>query len=170
MIVGIGVDLLHLPRLRSLLVRRNPQQLASRILSKEEIKEWVDRESVWDTKQMESYLALRCFHTPCIPLFRKFADIASLPSSLPSRSLTSTSRWTAKEAAYKALYPHVKPTWKDLVVRKLEKKPILEFSPSFLSNSSLQHSFDGSLDQLKIHLSVSHDGDMMVAYVVVEQG
>ena len=67
MIVGIGVDLLHLTRLRSLLVRRNPQQLASRILSKEELKEWEGRESVWDMKQIESYLALRCVYTPFVP-------------------------------------------------------------------------------------------------------
>jgi len=70
MIVGIGVDLLHLPRLRSLLVRRNPQQLASRILSKEELQEWEGPESVWDMKQMESYLALRCVHTFFLPLSR----------------------------------------------------------------------------------------------------
>ena len=104
--------------------------------------------------------------------FPSFAltDFAFLTLLFSSPSPLSLARWTAKEAAYKALYPVVKPTWKDLVVRKLEKKPILEFSPSFLSNSSLQHSFDGSLDQLKMHLSVSHDGDLMVAYVVVEQG
>ncbi|GAA5824354.1 hypothetical protein JCM5353_007038 [Sporobolomyces roseus] len=137
MIVGIGADLLHLPRLRSLLTRRTPQQFASRILSKEELREWKERQNGWNTKQMESYLALR---------------------------------WTAKEAAYKALYPHVKPTWKDLVVKKLEKKPILEFSPLFLSSSTARHSLDSALDQLKIHLSVSHVGDMMVAYVVVEKG
>jgi len=70
MIVGIGVDLLHLPRLRSLLVRRNPQQLASRILSKEELQEWEGRESLRSTKQMESYLALRCVYTSFVPLSR----------------------------------------------------------------------------------------------------
>ncbi|GAA5822307.1 hypothetical protein JCM5353_001566 [Sporobolomyces roseus] len=137
MIVGIGVDLLHLPRLRSLLKRRNPQQLASRILSNEELQEWKEYQVDWNMKQKESYLALR---------------------------------WTAKEAAYKALYPLAKPTWKDLVVKKLDKKPILQFSPSFLSASNPQHSLDSALDQLTTHLSVSHDGAMMVAYVVVEKG
>ncbi|GAA5822362.1 hypothetical protein JCM5353_001584 [Sporobolomyces roseus] len=137
MILGIGVDLMCLPRLRSLLTRRTPQQFASRILSNEELQEWKEWNNGWDMKQNESYLALR---------------------------------WTAKEATYKALYPHVKPTWKDLVVKKPDKKPLLEFSPSFLSASNPQHSLNGALDELKMHLSVSHDGDMVVAYVVVEKG
>jgi len=69
MILGIGVDLLYLPRLRSLFSRRNPQQLASRILSKAELQEW--REVDWNMKQMESYLALRYVYTSSMfPLSR----------------------------------------------------------------------------------------------------
>ncbi|GAA6014615.1 hypothetical protein JCM11491_000171 [Sporobolomyces phaffii] len=73
-------------------------------------------------------------------------------------------RWTAKEAAYKALYPRYKPTWKDLVVTKRDKKPRLDFSPAFVAKQS----HDAGLDKVKMHLSVSHDGDFMVAHVVVE--
>jgi len=62
MILGIGVDLLHLPRLRSLLNRRNPLQLALRILSNEELGEWREGQNSWNMRQMESYLALRCVH------------------------------------------------------------------------------------------------------------
>jgi len=72
MIVGIGVDLLHLPRLRSLLKRRNPQQLASRILSNEELQEWKEYQVDWNMKQKESYLALRCISTQLFS-FSRFA-------------------------------------------------------------------------------------------------
>ncbi|GAA5909984.1 holo-ACP synthase [Sporobolomyces salmoneus] len=131
MIVGIGVDLLHLARLRSLLARRQPHQFASKILSRPELLEWEQSCLQENSVVMERYLALR---------------------------------WTAKEAAYKALYPHMKLTWKDLVVTKQDKKPRIDFSPAFLET------LDTASNDLRMHLSVSHDGDMMIAYVVVEQG
>jgi holo-[acyl-carrier protein] synthase len=78
-------------------------------------------------------------------------------------------RWAAKEAAYKALYPHFRPVWKDLEVRKVDKKPFLAFSPAFLAQSDAGEG-EGAVkkDGVKMHLSVSHDAGMMVAYVVVE--
>ena len=59
--------------------------------------------------------------------------------------------WTAKEAAYKALYPHYKLRWKDMTIRKVDKKPCI--SVTF---------------PVQLHLSVSHDNDMMTAFVVAE--
>ncbi|GAA5950574.1 hypothetical protein JCM3765_000535 [Sporobolomyces pararoseus] len=129
MLLGIGVDLLHLPRLRALLNRRTPHQLGSRILSQPELDDFQTGALAEDRTKAENYLALR---------------------------------WTAKEAAYKALYPHYRLTWKDLIVAKRDKKPQLNFSQQFLLQNR-------SLDDIKMHLSVSHDGDMMVAYVVVEK-
>lgn len=58
MILGIGVDVLHLPRLRSLLARRDPTALARRILSRDELLEWSDLKM--DSDLSERYLALRC--------------------------------------------------------------------------------------------------------------
>lgn len=40
MILGIGVDIVHLPRIASLITRRGPERLAKRILSQEELKEF----------------------------------------------------------------------------------------------------------------------------------
>jgi holo-[acyl-carrier protein] synthase len=66
-------------------------------------------------------------------------------------------RWVAKEAAYKALYPHFIPTWKDLVISKDSGlKP------------SLQYISPESKNTLKFHLSVSHDEEYTVANVLVE--
>ncbi|GAA5926068.1 holo-ACP synthase [Sporobolomyces koalae] len=133
MIVGIGVDLLHIARLRALVQRRSTQQLARRILAPEELAEWHDRGLDDSQEAAEKYLALR---------------------------------WTAKEAAYKALYPRIQATWKDLVVTKVDRKPCLDFSNTLVERSNLQAQRDR--DRLKLHLSVSHDGGFMTAYVVAE--
>lgn len=39
-IIGIGVDVVHLPRICSLIRRRTAQRLANRILSVEELFQW----------------------------------------------------------------------------------------------------------------------------------
>lgn len=67
-----------------------------------------------------------------------------------------TVRWTIKEAAYKALFPLYKPTWKDLTVSKVPAdggKPCL--------------AFEGSA-KVKLHVSVSHDGEYTIANVLAE--
>jgi len=67
-----------------------------------------------------------------------------------------TVRWAIKEAAYKALSPLYKPTWKDLTVSKpLEDggKPSLAFE---------------KYARVKLHASVSHDGGYTVASVLAE--
>ncbi|BGP24885.1 holo-[acyl-carrier-protein] synthase [Rhodotorula toruloides] len=129
MILGVGVDVLHIPRLRSLLARRDPAALARRILSRAELDEWSGVKV--DDRLSERYLALR---------------------------------WTAKEATYKALYPHVKARWADLLVQKDGSKPLVrlseDFGPAPIALSD-QH-------QLRLHLSVSHDADVMIAYVIAE--
>ncbi|GAA6053806.1 hypothetical protein JCM3770_003045 [Rhodotorula araucariae] len=126
MLVGVGVDLLHLARLRDVCSRRSHAKLASRILCTIERDEYSRLgESV---AEKERFLALR---------------------------------WAAKEAAYKALYPNCAPTWKDLAVRKAGPKPLLAWAEDARASLS-PHS------TLKMHLSVSHDNDQLVAFVVVE--
>jgi phosphopantetheinyl transferase (holo-ACP synthase) len=48
----------------------------------------------------------------------------------------------------------------------VDKKPRLDFSTAFIAKQSR----DAGLDKVKLHLSVSHDGDLMIAYVVAEEG
>lgn len=60
MLVGVGVDLLHLSRLRAILARRDPARLAGRILCTDELHEW--RNLGGSTFQSERYLALRSVH------------------------------------------------------------------------------------------------------------
>lgn len=68
-------------------------------------------------------------------------------------------RWAVKEAAYKALYP-LRPTWKELTYTSFDpetgSKPTLAFQPG-----------DGTVSS-QLHVSVSHDGEYIVAHVVAE--
>lgn len=71
-------------------------------------------------------------------------------------------RWTAKEAAYKALYPTLRLRWSDLAVSKRNgKKPCLFFSSG--------GRYSGADDAVRLHLSVSHDEDFVVSFVVAER-
>ena len=67
-----------------------------------------------------------------------------------------TVRWAIKEAAYKALFPLYNPTWRDLTVFKA---PTDGGKPNLV--------FEGSA-RVKLHVSVSHDGEYTVANVLAE--
>ena len=68
-----------------------------------------------------------------------------------------TLRWAVKEAAYKAMFPAYRPTWKELsyTSRNVSQKPSLKY--------------DGNNHKdITLHVSVSHDGDYVVAQVLAE--
>ncbi|KAL1921159.1 uncharacterized protein VTP21DRAFT_10875 [Calcarisporiella thermophila] len=118
MIVGIGVDMLHIPRLQALLSRRptNPKLFARRILSPAE------QEEPWQNDPV-SFLS---------------------------------SRWTVKEACYKALYPSHRLNWKEVTLYKVNGKPQLR-----IENAK-------KLGISRAHVSISHDGEYVIAQVVFE--
>ncbi|KAH9894324.1 4'-phosphopantetheinyl transferase [Cubamyces lactineus] len=126
-ILGIGVDVVHVPRILRLLERRTPTKLAHRILSEKELSVWNGLPSE-DEVRRTRYLAVR---------------------------------WSVKEAAYKAVYPVARPTWKDFTFHSLSsdgsRKPFLEY-----------HSKERESSSWKFHTSVSHDGDYVFATVLVE--
>jgi phosphopantetheinyl transferase (holo-ACP synthase) len=82
------------------------------------------------------------------------------------------SRWTTKEAAYKALYPVHRAGWKELSLLKGEssqpKKPVLLFHPSSAPSSG--STSDSDHYQLHPHISllvsISHDGPFTIASVL----
>ncbi|KAG0367264.1 hypothetical protein BGZ54_004157 [Gamsiella multidivaricata] len=94
-ILGIGVDILHLPRLKQVL-QRHPKRFLTRILTKTEQEE-----------------------------FRMIQQQAggNIEGDEPIRYLGA--RWALKEASYKAMYPHHKLTWQDVAVVKENGKPCL---------------------------------------------
>jgi holo-[acyl-carrier protein] synthase len=77
-------------------------------------------------------------------------------------------RWGMKEAVYKALYPDIRLTWKDVYILKNDnkdkdmdkddhgKKPILNYDHRILKKYPQLMSWSS-------HISLSHDGDYLVA-------
>ncbi|KAG6855129.1 hypothetical protein C0991_006058 [Blastosporella zonata] len=128
-ILGIGVDVLHVPRIAALLARRG-SRLPDRILS-----------------QMET---LQYQLLPTQDISRRIRFLAV--------------RWAVKEATYKAMYPIVQPTWKEVSYHGLgegqvRRKPVLEYHPLTLSDKSKIG---------PIHASVSHDGEYVFTSVTIE--
>ncbi|EPQ29938.1 uncharacterized protein PFL1_02610 [Pseudozyma flocculosa PF-1] len=181
-VVGIGIDILHLPRLQQLVARQVSRsskgaetgedarlaaldRLARRVLCRSELLGWQAlRDQLGaDTTSDQAHDSL----------FRFLAV-----------------RWSAKEAAYKALYPIHVVSWKDLCVEKplsaavsatvslsdepldlaakesagaRSKKPQLRMSDEWLT--ARRSSVDGG-GAPALHLAVSHDGDYVVANVL----
>ena len=135
-IIGIGIDIVHAPRILSLVSRRTPSRLATRILSPSELQQWKKTSPPAflppsTTKQVDAVMAEKWF---------KFLVV----------------RWASKEAAYKALSPLYKPTWKDLTLSKIPGgygKPKITFQ---------------NFGEVKLHLSISHDGEYTAANVLAE--
>ncbi|KAA1083781.1 hypothetical protein PGT21_006636 [Puccinia graminis f. sp. tritici] len=159
MILGLGIDILDRSRLARLLVKKarpsqqQPQRsirtrLAERILSGRE------RDSVeWQA------------------VLEKDAASGS-DGATPSTELVSylANRWTAKEAAYKALYPGYQPSWKELSLLKgvasQPKKPVLLFHPSSSPSSGSRSDPYQLHPHITLLVSIAHDGPFTVASVI----
>ncbi|CAL1702354.1 unnamed protein product [Somion occarium] len=70
-------------------------------------------------------------------------------------------RWAVKEAAYKALYPTFRPTWKELTYESFNRATTQK--PSLVYRAIKDSTFT-------LHVSVSHDGDYVVAQVLADSG
>lgn len=151
MIIGIGVDIASLKRFGKQSQALN--RFAKRILTRKELEsqEWTalrarNEENEKDgLKEMRGFLALRC-----VPV------LLGVKGKSQSKSAR---RWAAKEAAYKALFPTFKPLHKDLSVLKASGKPFIALEDRFYTRET---------GLPRMHLSVSHDGDFLVASVVAE--
>ncbi|KAI6110479.1 4'-phosphopantetheinyl transferase [Pisolithus croceorrhizus] len=139
---GIGIDILHVPRLATLIKRRGLSKLASRILSPIEL----DAFHSLTSRRSENKKALPANERdPMEPVVR-FLGV----------------RWAVKEAAYKALYP-LRPTWKELTYTSFDTKNGLK--PALVYTSPSPDATPG-----RLHVSASHDGEYIVASVLAEFG
>ncbi|KAK6497419.1 hypothetical protein TWF481_011828 [Arthrobotrys musiformis] len=137
---GIGVDILHLPRLLSLLSRRPISKFTRRILTPNELAEFQKLSSI-DPPNPSS---------------------TSLLSNPATRFLAT--RWAAKEAAYKAsinLIPTTKEQWmgwKNFEILKGSRgEPLLTIR-------------DGGGEKIEDgQVSISHDGEYVIAIAMVPQ-
>jgi len=140
MLIGVGTDILHLPRLLNLFARRSQEHFAQRILTTSE---------------------LAVFHAlPASDASRRVRFLAVRYSGNARRYLMCYTNcnlsWSLKEAAYKAVFPTRRLVWKDVeITRCAAGKPSLEVNDTLGLSS-------------KLHCSVSHDGDYVVAFVVAE--
>ncbi|KAK0535701.1 hypothetical protein OC842_002212 [Tilletia horrida] len=166
-VLGVGTDLIHVPRLRDLLVRQTQRE----------------RRGADDVRRSSGSIAsgLARFSNRILTHAER-EELAARQSS--SHASTSADvdvsdetlrwlavRWAAKEAAYKALFPHLTLRWKDVEIVKANvanggshlqsKKPCLQLLPSALGAAPLRPP--------RLHLSISHDGDFVLAFVVAEQ-
>lgn len=178
-ILGIGVDILHLPRLLQLVQRRARTSLPSHTNSNPEEPRITERAGL-------DKLAKRILSNSERREYDLIARSLSAADDLTQLQSYLANRWSAKEAAYKALYPKYLVSWKDLCMHKPEstsnigpidvvdlsqleaqgfrtKKPELAFSDEWKSKHP-------GVDKLpKLHLSLSHDGDYVVANVLAEE-
>ena len=87
----------------------------------------------------------------------KDSDVIAVVSEISNRVRFLAVRWAAKEAAYQALFPNYTPARKDLSVSKEPGndggKPQLVF---------------GKFENVRLHVSVSHDEEYIVANVLAE--
>lgn len=73
-------------------------------------------------------------------------------------------RWAVKESAYKALYPHAHLQWKLVSFLPPPASTINGSNkPTLVLDSSL-----GLSSTLKLHASISHDGEYVFATVLAE--
>ncbi|KAJ3413089.1 hypothetical protein HDV05_008543 [Chytridiales sp. JEL 0842] len=154
-ILGVGIDIVHLPRIHNVLTRRSPLRFASAIMTKQEITEF---QNAFKDAQQSAH------QDPVSILDKPFAQpqtnaYGTLPALERRLSCYLGARWAAKEAAYKAFFPHYKLEWGLLSILKKDGKPIAE----------VDEAVTRQIGDTATHVSLSHDGEYAVAQVVVER-
>jgi phosphopantetheine--protein transferase-like protein len=197
-VVGIGVDALQLSRLHRLLLQRpqNTAKLASRILSPIERVYWQKLRNpssfpaaVFDTRAADA--TGKAFSSPLPNHGSAMNASDKVPSTISPTDTTAmeadkevlmylATRWAVKEAAYKAIgWQCQQCTWKQWSLVRASatsSRPILLLDPTLQPTTSQNHGSrfvdEEQLKNLqkpwKAHVSISHDGDYVMANVLVE--
>lgn len=120
-LIGIGVDILHLPRVLQAVERRGLNRWIQKILTPAEARELESGK-----KDPIVYLATRI---------------------------------SAKEAIYKALWPHWRTTWKSVSILNVDSKPTV-----FDEEGGI-----GGKSEFDCQISISHDAEFVIAFAVATQ-
>ncbi|KZT26881.1 hypothetical protein NEOLEDRAFT_1131349 [Neolentinus lepideus HHB14362 ss-1] len=155
-ILGIGVDIVKMSRIASVVIRRGERTLAYRILSHREAQNF-------------QRLAQDVFSTPGEHEQETLHDALQLEEWLTKDSRWHRRirylgvRWAVKEAAFKAMNAVVRPAWKELTYESVgdwgNGPPRLLYQPEEEENAKRIG---------KLFVSVSHDGDYVMAQVLAE--
>ncbi|CAD6926665.1 unnamed protein product [Tilletia controversa] len=175
-VLGVGTDIVFVPRLHDLFVRQERRTLSRRGQNPDSLPSASnDRFGINQGEGAVDHFARRILTETEGDDFRRWRQDrqADFPTIEILRWLGA--RWAAKEAAYKALYPDYRLRWSDLEVHKSSPgddtdqdrtsspKPFLRFSKTF---DPSRHASARPLPTL--HLSLSHDGDYVLAFVIAE--
>ncbi|KAJ1979997.1 hypothetical protein H4R33_005580 [Dimargaris cristalligena] len=155
MIVGIGIDLCCISRIRRI-VEQGPghaTRFARRILHP---TEWTDYQRRWGAPLTGTGESERGAGVGVGVAAGVIRSQRPVPDDMV---WFLASRWAVKEAAYKALYPQRKLTWKEVALVKSTGSP-----KPYLKIERAQEC-DGAGHS---HVSLSHDGDWVVAQVIFE--
>lgn len=106
MILGHGIDLLHLHRIRTLTARQSLSRLTSRIMT---LQEQQDLHQLMNQYKLNE--PLRQYE------MKGNVELASKDLDVVFRRVGAT--WAVKEAMYKAVYPQMKLSWKDMSYLKV---------------------------------------------------
>ncbi|KAJ1551082.1 hypothetical protein HK405_015206, partial [Cladochytrium tenue] len=175
MILGIGVDVLHVARLRALLTRRPPARLARRVLTPAESRELARRATasggdsgVGGGVDLDAPLQLPADGNVDGNMDGPGRRSAATPSAAAAARVRQqrvveflAGRWAAKEAAFKAMQPHAQLRWGDVsVLSDGAGRPALHLAPEVTARLPFA--------DVSAHVSISHDGGYAVAMVVFE--
>ncbi|KAJ3223224.1 hypothetical protein HDU81_009313 [Chytriomyces hyalinus] len=153
MILGLGCDIVHLPRIAALLSRTRAKDCALNLNAPVIVHQpRVDRFASFifggtESSEMKAFQAA----------FGARDDSLECAQRL-TRYLAS--RFAVKEACFKAMYPHYTLQWADVVISRSERgKPEL----------SLSKQVTDKLGPISSHVSISHDGDYAMATAIFEK-
>ncbi|KXS22010.1 hypothetical protein M427DRAFT_50372 [Gonapodya prolifera JEL478] len=175
MIVGVGIDIVNIPRIQRILFPLLP---TSPVAKAPQIRQGASR----FLRRILTYAELDDFRArfpSAAPLIVTGDDSSRALTDIDSLSIARWvgARWAFKEAAYKALYPVHVLSARDVSVmrsfganRKLPGKPYLVFKEDVVEKVARHHMHDGVLDlpTLNAFCSVSHDGEYLVGQVILE--
>ncbi|TFK56017.1 hypothetical protein OE88DRAFT_1731651 [Heliocybe sulcata] len=159
-ILGIGVDIVKMSRIASVVIRRGERTLAYRILSHRETENFqrLTQEAFVSGEPSEGE-RLENLNDPLQP-----EEWLTKDSKWHRRIRYMCVRWAVKEAAFKAMNSVVRPTWKELTYEPQgdwgNGPPRLLYHP--------ENDMDAKAIG-KLLVSVSHDGDYVVAQVLAEE-
>ncbi|WFD29381.1 hypothetical protein MSPP1_000390 [Malassezia sp. CBS 17886] len=175
--LGIGVDLVFLPRFHQLF-QRHAQRLARmpwQRVAAAAVPRTAEAAKPDEARPGpgDAFLAAAAQHFARRTLSAPEAAIWANASPRMTRDDCVSflaSRWASKEAAYKAAYPHVRLAATDVTMVRAERahaaKPRLILEPRAGYVSAGGAGADEAVSALHLELSLSHDGDYVVAAVL----
>ncbi|WFD18064.1 hypothetical protein MCAP1_000276 [Malassezia caprae] len=175
-VLGLGVDMVCLPRMHRLVARHAARLTPLVRPAAATAPQYAPTAPADDAPVTSPALAMAARHFArrvLSPSEELVYQRVSPGLSHEARMRYLATRWACKEAAYKAVYPHLRLLATHLAVKRDDSMPKpslwLEPGPHTVWRSANGASADALAESIRFHLSISHDGDYVVASVLAEQ-